>query len=405
MRKILFILLSFLIISPVYAIQNGYEEVLLDNNVMKENDDNGCFNLDGQELVVGSAKEEKPQGEKTLREKLNDVYHLEITEIDKPTYLFEEILTKKFSKDSFWDSVHVGGGYTAFAEMDFIDNGSIKGSYNFSAISPFIEGKSKNGKLDARLMLRFNPQTSMNWMQYLVSDAYIGLNVIPHHRIQIGSFRPPVGYEGQLSTYVLDYMNRSYIASTFGTTRKFGARIKGDYKLVDYDFGGYSSDTFWQEFFPGGEFIGWVNLKPLGLTDGKYGNLVLGGGIQTGHRNCNYTVASTHLGYYYKKFAFDFEYANADGYNGFQMQATDKKAAGFYASASYRITPKLQVLACYDQFDPDKNVSSNMKRAYTFGINYFIKGQGLKLMFNYAFCQNQAERNSHAIMLGTQLLL
>ena len=46
-----------------------------------------------------------------------------------------------------------------------------------------------------------------------------------------------------------------------------------------------------------------------------------------------------------------------------------------------------------------------MRREYTAGINYFIKGQALKLILNYVFCQNQSAPDSHRIMLGTQILL
>ena len=37
--------------------------------------------------------------------------------------------------------------------------------------------------------------------------------------------------------------------------------------------------------------------------------------------------------------------------------------------------------------------------------NYFIKGQALKLMLNYVFCQNDLFEDSHRIILGTQVIL
>lgn len=396
-RLNILIIVLFLFVSAVQAgnIQQ-LDEVLLEEQT---NFINNVTATDASDADV------KVSSEKTLKEKLEDIKHQEIYDTSTPTFLLREVLTKKFDEDSVWDSIHVGAGYTANANIEFINNGSVLGGYTFNAISPFIEGKTKDDKFDFKLMTRFSPLSDMNWMQYLVSDAYVATNVIPHHRIQVGNFRPPVGYEGALSTYVLDFTARSQLARTLGTTRKFGARIKGDYSLIDYDIGGYSSDTFWQEFFPGGEFIGWLNLKPLGLTNGKYGNLTLGGGVQTGHRDNTYTVASTHVGYSYKKFNLDFEWANADGYNGYQLHSTDKHAGGFYISASYKITPKLQILACFDEFNYDKSVSGNKRQEYTAGINYFIKGQGMKLMLNYSYCRNENTDDSHCILLGTQLLL
>jgi hypothetical protein len=69
------------------------------------------------------------------------------------------------------------------------------------------------------------------------------------------------------------------------------------------------------------------------------------------------------------------------------------------------ITKKLHILACFDQFTPDKNFAENKKREITLGLNYFIKGQALRLIMNYAFCQNDVGKDSHRIMLGAQILI
>ena len=87
------------------------------------------------------------------------------------------------------------------------------------------------------------------------------------------------------------------------------------------------------------------------------------------------------------------------------ISKANKKADGFYSTLAYRVTPKLQFLLRYDEFDPNKNVSNNKKREYVAGLNYFIKGQALKLVLNYVFCQNESNKDSHRIMLGTQILL
>ena len=70
-----------------------------------------------------------------------------------------------------------------------------------------------------------------------------------------------------------------------------------------------------------------------------------------------------------------------------------------------KITPRIQVLARYDQYTPDKDFSDDIRREYSAGVNYFIKGQALKLMLNYVFCQNDLFEDSHRVILGTQLML
>ena len=159
-----------------------------------------------------------------------------------------------------------------------------------------------------------------------------------------------------------------------------------------------------REFFPGVEFTGWVNLKPLGKTDGRYGDLKLGGGVSSGHNNFTYNVIGAYARYQYKKFRADFEYANADGYNG-NLGLSDNHARGMYATAYYRINPKVELLARYDTFQPNLDVSNGDITEYVFGVNYYIKGQGLRLMLNYIFRNSSFDEDSHRIIFGTQILL
>ena len=342
---------------------------------------------------------------RTLREKLKTVYNLEVDKYDRPEYLFREPLTYHFKPESKMDNIHVWGAFNAYNDMAFYDNGSLTDNVTFKALNVGVDGFLKNNNGDFRVMLGFPVNSSRNYTQTLFADVFVATNKIPHHRIQIGHFRPQIGMEGGSSSYTLGFLGRSQIARNFGTARRLGGRIKGDYSFIDYDFGLYSSGTFFEEWFPGAEFVGWVNLKPLAKVDEqKYGRLKIGAGIDAGRREDNFFVTGAYVGYNYKKFSAEFEWANANGYNGYYGHSR-KHATGFYTTLGYMLTKKLQILACYDQFTPDKNFASNKKRELTLGLNYFIKGQALKLILNYAFCQNDVTKDSHRIMLGAQILI
>ena len=356
-------------------------------------------------IAIEDTEVELETTEKTLKEKLSDIYHLEIEQIEKPSFLLKEILTTHHKEDSIWDTTQIWGAYGGDIGMYLYEDGPTTNHYEYSFINAGIDGKLKNNIADYRIMLNYNPLSSRNFTQNLFADMYIATNKIPHHRFMVGNTRPPVGMEGGYSPYTLPFVARSQISRNFGTVRKLGARVHGDYSLVDYDFGVYSSDTYFQEFFPGTEFIGWVNFKPLGKTNEKYGKLTLGGGLQSGNRESTYSVVGLYAGYEYKKWLLNFEWANADGYNGPLGHSIDKHAGGFYSTLAYRITPKLQALIRYDEFDPNKNIANNNIREYSAGINYFIKGQALKLIFNYIFCENNASKDSHRLLFGTQILL
>ena len=48
---------------------------------------------------------------------------------------------------------------------------------------------------------------------------------------------------------------------------------------------------------------------------------------------------------------------------------------------------------------------NDLKREYTVGLNWLIKGQALKVVLNYVFCQNQNADDSHKLIMATQILL
>lgn len=405
MKKILPILIAFLIFitSGMTSCQASTTELSSKKEDLSEVILEDAISVD--ETSSSEISTETESQEKTLREKLSDVYHLEVERIDKPTYLLQDVLTKRFDENSIWEKTQLWGGYNGDLGLYFSEDGTTTNHYEFNTINVGYDGYLKNNNADFRIMLNYAPYSSRNVIQNLFADMYVATNKVPHHRFLVGHSRPPVGMEGGAGPFVLPFIARSQISRNFGTVRKLGGRVTGDYSLVDYDFGVYSSDTYFNEFFPGAEFIGWVNLKPLGKTDGRYGKLKIGGGLQGGHRDTNYCVTGAYIGWEYKKLLLNFEWANANGYNGPSGVQTDKHASGFYTTLAYRITPKIQALLRYDEFDPNHDIHHNNKREYTAGINYFIKGQGLKVILNYVFCQNDAAKDSHRILLGTQILL
>ena len=98
------------------------------------------------------------------------------------------------------------------------------------------------------------------------------------------------------------------------------------------------------------------------------------------------------------------EFAAADGSNG-ATGLSSKNREGWYATLGYHLSPKVEFIARYDEFDQDKKVAHNNRREYSAGVNYYIKGQALKFALNYIYCQTQNQLDSHRLLLGTQLIL
>lgn len=407
LRIILFLLL---ITTPVLAI----EEVSVPENVPF---DETSINLDAmiddnQETITDNTEEnfydfkhfkDPINKEESLFTKINNSLHGEVIRTDRSHYLLKDVLTFDYDKGPI-DRIQFFGKYRGNINFNFKDYGGFSSDYDVNSVDVGVIGEFNHFKeTDFKLEFKLTPAKDLTFFQQLISNAYIVNRNIPHHQIFIGNSRNQVGVEGGMSSYLTPFIMRSQIARTFSNTRAFGARITGKYSLIDYSLAANSSDRFFREFFPGAEFTGWVNFKPLGLTKGKYGKLVLGTGVSTGRNQNSYTVGGAYVGYTYKNFFINGEYSRANGYNGRNTSSND--AQGFYTTVGYSITPKLQILGRFDWFDPNMDKSGDTRKEYSAGINYYLIGQGLKIMLNYIFCQNQSVGDSHRIMIGTQILL
>lgn len=418
-KTILIILFTFNF-GSVFAVEditdekNIHEgEILLPKNTkLPKRDINNDGVIDDKDVLIDSAEENffmfKHLGDPIEREegslfyKVKKALKAEVTRTDYSNYLLKDILTVDIDKGPV-DRIQFYGLYRGNLSFNFMGS-DYDTEYDITFIDVGMMGQlNPQYKTDFKLQFKLTPTSERTFFQNLISDAYIVNLAIPNHQVMIGNSRNQVGVEGGMSSTYIPFILRSQIARTFGNTRAFGVRVIGNYSLIDYSLAANSSDRFFQEFFPGAEFTGWVNLKPLGKTNGKYGKLVIGGGLNAGKRHEDYTVGGAYVGWTYKDFMINAEYAIADGYNARVLSSN--KAQGFYTTIGYKLTPKLQIVARYDQFDPNRDVSGDIRREYSAGINYFVIGQGMRILLNYVYCDNQNLVDSHRLMLGTQILL
>lgn len=390
MKKLFFIFLILLSISVL-----AEDEIIIepDNNIEVQKD-----LLQGEHEIIYEKPieldEVSPYSKEGLKAIITRDYNL-----DLPDGLFKEQLTFKFNK-KFFKEIELKGNYKTALVQTISDDSNFK--FDPNSITIGVKGKFSD-KEAFNTLFQVNP-TGKSFFRRLVLDAWVETHRIKNNTVIFGTSRPTVGIEGGQSYYTLPFFLRSQTARNFGGVRKTGLRIKGDYKYFDYDIGGYSSDTYYTNFFPGMETDLWVGVKPLAKKE-NLGKLYVAGGYVGGRRHHQgYNVVSGAIQYDYKKFWMRGEIQNADGSNG-ASGLTNKKRMGYSATLAYRLTKKLEVLLRYDDFNPDKKVHKNNTREYSAGINYYILGQGMKLILDYIYCQNQASKNSHKILIGTQILL
>lgn len=426
MNRTFFLTILFMLIAPIPQAF-GEEEVLLDLSEKVES------KIEKNNIIEKSEKTKEEQPKKYVHEAIDNtevefsifdslidtdkstehpfkieeeslwgkIYKMKVERTSIPTFLLKDELNFKVDKAGI-DRLQFYGAYNGSISSLFVGADYDTG-YDFNIMEVGVIGDLKDKNTDFKLQLNLKPTNDRSYLQNLFTDVYIMNTRIPHHKVIVGNSRNQVGVDGGASSYTLPFAMRSQIGRTFGNTRALGVRVVGDYPYVDYSLAVNSSDRFFQDFFPGAEFTGWVNVKPLSKVQEKYGNLVVGGGINSGRNHTDYTVAGAYVGYKHKNFFANAEYSIADGYNG--VDISTNKASGFYTTLGYKITPKLQILARYDQFDPNRELANDNRREYTVGFNYFIKGQALRLILNYVFCDYENAEDSHRIIMGTQILL
>jgi len=395
--KIIFVISVFIVMLQTQAI--AIEEINLqseDSSLKME------IFRDEDYQDISSGQIDKTEYEKPLKDKVHDVFKLEVSDNEHQKFLFDNIMTKEL-KTGPLENIGLWSVFRGGLGVNF-QNNDTDTAMDYGTIEARLHGDFRNKKTSFVISTRYTPQHEFSFMQFLFADVFIRHNIGRHNFITIGNSRTHTGQEGGRSDLLIPFFNYSQIGRNFGNIRKLGVRINGDYKLVEYDIGGYSSGTYFREFFPGAEFCGWINFKPLGKTSGKYGDLKIGAGLTSGRCHSNYTIAGGYARYKYKKFGADFEIANADGYNG-RHGYSSLHARGYYTTLYYNLTKRVQLLARYDEFIPNCNNTSHRTREYSAGVNYFIKGQALKLILNYIFRKDNSAGNSHRILIGTQVLL
>lgn len=243
-----------------------------------------------------------------------------------------------------------------------------------------------------------------NYFQSFFADNYITYKISKNNTILAGHTWVPLGIEGKESPLVWQFFNRSQTSMNYSSVRALETKLMGNYKYVDYQLGFGSSGRGFTDWFPGAEFTSWFEFKPLANTNGKYGKLTIAAGFNGGNSVSHYAVGAGAINYEYKRLRAITEFGMANGSNG-ALGYSPNKSQGINATLAYRLTPRLQILGRYDQFDPNTEKENDLRREYTAGINYFIKGQALKLMLNYTIYSLESGTYGSRIFTGTQFVL
>ena len=270
-------------------------------------------------------------------------------------------------------------------------------------------------------------------MRAQLTDAYINWNRYDFANIRAGQFKTSFGYEQLAADPKLFSIERSLVNDRLTVGRQIGVQVAGDFldKRLGYATGVFNGTGVNTSANDNDDLL-WANRVSGMPWKGK----IAGQSAQWTAGANAFTTKDTALAGQPAEFGFDSTPATLGNDNIFTGQRTglgvdtqfklgrlelwaeylrthfeqtagrDFDADGWYVQATYFVIPKeLQALVKFDTFTPNQSLAANSTDTWTFGLNYFIKGDDLKLQLNYLLSDVPAplpEQNK--LLLRLQLL-
>lgn len=260
-----------------------------------------------------------------------------------------------------------------------------------------------------------------------LTDGFINWSHFTWANVKAGQFKSPYGYEFLVADPKLYTIERTLGSDRLTLNRQIGAQLAGDFfeKRLSYAAGIFNGSGLNTTTNDNGKFLymGRVSGVPWqGKLAGQAAKWTVGADGFTTKDNA-LSVAGD-FGLTGNLFTGKRQGVGIDSqfsFGGFDLWAeylrvtykpTDLKptasfyADAWYAQASYFVLPKtVQAVLKYDEFEPNSKRVGDAVGTYTLGVNWFLKGDDLKLQCNYLICDMPAPtKTQRQLQLRTQVI-
>jgi phosphate-selective porin OprO/OprP len=261
---------------------------------------------------------------------------------------------------------------------------------------------------DFRLELDLSGTLSNNFvnasnLRAQMTDGYVTWNRYSMAKIRGGQFKSPYGYEQMYSDPNHPTIEHSLVNDRLTVGRQLGAEVIGDLfgKRVSYWTAILNGNNLDNSFNDNDQFMYVERGSAVlwqGKAFGKDSKLAISGdaffsedknltgqssefqflaNTFTGKRRGVGIDSQAHIG----RADLWVEYLAVRFRPEDQIPREEFTPHGWYFLAGYMITPKLQGLVRYEDFNPDLDIGTT--NTWTLCMTYFIKGDDLKIMVNY----------------------
>lgn len=253
---------------------------------------------------------------------------------------------------------------------------------------------------------------STNGLRAQMTDGYVNWNRYAFANVRAGQLKTPFGFEQLYADPRLPTIERSLANDRLTLNRQLGAQLWGDLldKHLSYAVGVFNGNGVNNSANDNGKFL-WAGR--LAVTSWK-GNLfggpaswAIGGNafqsedtaLSLPDLNLDSTPTTPDRDNLFtgkrKGYGVDSQFETGPfslwvEYLRNHLEPTDARpfakfdADGWYAQAGVFLVPKkLQAVAKHETFDPSRRLSGDDVSTDTVGLNYFIRGNSLKLQLDY----------------------
>lgn len=219
----------------------------------------------------------------------------------------------------------------------------------------------------------------------VLNDAFISLSPHRYWQITMGQHKPPFGNEELRSTSAQPFVNKTK-GKSLGTGRDLGVDVSLNHhwkngnavKVIGGVFNGAPFNT--SDVNTDKNFIGRVEFN-LNKMFTFAPNLIAGKTNDPDSTKKNLDVWGGSLNWSWKNEIIEGEYIHN------QTGSTEKQGWHVWGAHSFstglKFVPELQMLARYEQFDPNMNKSGDRTDRITLGTNLYIDKKYTKLQINY----------------------
>jgi phosphate-selective porin len=252
-----------------------------------------------------------------------------------------------------------------------------------------------------------------------LTDGWANWHQFDFANLKIGQFFPTFGWEKRLAPTKLLAVEYSLAGDRLLPDRQLGAEVSGHFlgNRLGYYAGFFNGNNLNNNFNDNEDFLVAPRLEGVPVL-GKWGGKEVTWSVGlSGYYSDDASVSlpteirppgtTTYAGLRTALGAdTQFRWGPVDIWAEYfwtdmePVGSPDYTAEGWYVLGGYYIVPKLQAIVKFESFDPKDTLADNATEAWTFGVNYYLKGDSLKLMLDYVLFDCEDTRGTQQKFLG-----